>query len=332
MSERVSLLQHLTLAARAGHLDPALVTVVQQIGAASRQISAALARSALAGVLGAVETANASGETQKKLDVLANDAFLQALSWTGAVTGIASEELDGPYKVPGATGDYLVLLDPLDGSSNIDVNISVGSIFSVLRAPNGAAGLTDADFLQPGTAQVCAGFTVYGPATVMVLCFGHGVQGFTLDPVSGEFLLTQPDIRIPERTSEYAINASNQRWWQPPVQRYVAECMAGKDGPRGRDFNMRWVGSMVGDVYRLLTRGGIFMYPRDTRDASKPGKLRLMYEGNPIGYVVEQAGGAASTGYERILEIPPEKVHQRVAVILGSKEEVDIVVGYHRPA
>ena len=192
MSERISLLQHLTLAARAGHLDPALVTVVQQIGAASRQISAALTRAALAGVLGAVETSNASGETQKKLDVLANDAFLQALSWTGAVAGIASEELDGPYRVPGATGDYLVLLDPLDGSSNIDVNISVGSIFSILRARSGAAGLTDADFLQPGTAQVCAGFTVYGPATVMVLCFGHGVQGFTLDPVSGEFLLTQP--------------------------------------------------------------------------------------------------------------------------------------------
>lgn len=330
MSERISLLQHLTLATRAGHLDPALVTVVQQIGAASRQISAALARSALAGVLGAVETSNASGETQKKLDVLANDAFLQALSWTGAVAGIASEELDGPYPVPGATGDYLVLLDPLDGSSNIDVNISVGSIFSILRAPKGAAGLSDADFLQPGTAQVCAGFTVYGPATVMVLCFGHGVQGFTLDPVSGEFLLTQADIRIPERTSEYAINASNQRWWQPPVQRYIAECMAGKDGPRGRDFNMRWVGSMVGDVYRLLTRGGIFMYPRDTKDPAKPGKLRLMYEANPIGYVVEQAGGAASTGYERILDIPPEKVHQRVAVILGSREEVDTVVGYHR--
>ncbi len=330
MSERVSLLQHLSLAARAGHLDPALVTVVQQIGAASREISAALAGSALAGVLGAVETANASGETQKALDVLANDAFIQALSRTGAVAGIASEELDGPYRVPGATGDYLVLLDPLDGSSNIDVNISVGSIFSILRARSGAAGLTDADFLQPGTAQVCAGFTVYGPATVMVLCFGHGVQGFTLDPVSGEFLLTQPDIRIPERTSEYAINASNQRWWQPPVQRYIAECMAGKDGPRGRDFNMRWVGSMVGDVYRLLTRGGIFMYPRDTKDASKPGKLRLMYEGNPVGYVVEHAGGVASTGYERILEIPPQEVHQRVAVILGSKEEVDTVVGYHR--
>ena len=330
MSERISLLHHLTQAARAGQLDPALALVVQQIGAASREISAALARSALAGVLGAVDSANASGETQKKLDVLSNDAFMQALSWTGAVAGIASEELDGAYRVPGASGDYLVLLDPLDGSSNIDVNISVGSIFSILRAPNGAAGLADADFLQPGTGQVLAGFTVYGPATVMVLSFGHGVQGFTLDPVSGEFLLTQPDIRIPERTSEYAINASNQRWWQPPVQRYVSECMAGKDGPRGRDFNMRWVGSMVGDVYRLLTRGGIFMYPRDTKDAAKPGKLRLMYEANPIGYVVEQAGGAASTGTERILDLQPEKIHQRVAVILGSKEEVDRVVGYHQ--
>lgn len=332
MSERISLLQHLTQAARDGQLDPALALVVQQIGAASREISAALARSALAGVLGAVDSANASGETQKKLDVLSNDAFMQALSWTGAVAGIASEELDGAYRVPGASGDYLVLLDPLDGSSNIDVNISVGSIFSILRAPNGAAGLTDTDFLQAGTRQVLAGFTVYGPATVMVLSFGRGVQGFTLDPVSGEFLLTQTDIRIPERTSEYAINASNQRWWQPPVQRYITECMAGKDGPRGRDFNMRWVGSMVGDVYRLLTRGGIFMYPRDTKDAAKPGKLRLMYEANPIGYVVEQAGGAASTGYERILDMKPEKIHQRVAVILGSKEEVALVVSYHQHA
>ena len=332
MSERISLLQHLTQSARDGQLDPALALVVQQIGAASREISAALARSALAGVLGAVDSANASGETQKKLDVLSNDAFMQALSWTGAVAGIASEELDGAYRVPGASGDYLVLLDPLDGSSNIDVNISVGSIFSILRAPNGAAGLTDTDFLQAGTRQVLAGFTVYGPATVMVLSFGRGVQGFTLDPVSGEFLLTQTDIRIPERTSEYAINASNQRWWQPPVQRYITECMAGKDGPRGRDFNMRWVGSMVGDVYRLLTRGGIFMYPRDTKDAAKPGKLRLMYEANPIGYVVEQAGGAASTGYERILDMKPEKIHQRVAVILGSKEEVALVVSYHQHA
>ena len=329
MSERVSLLQYLTQAARDGQLDPPLALVMQQVGAASREVSAALARSALDGVLGAVDSANASGETQKKLDVLANDAFMRALSWTGAVAGIASEELDGVYHVPGASGDYLVLLDPLDGSSNIDVNISVGSIFSVLRAPNGAAGLADDDFLQAGSRQVLAGFTVYGPATVMVLSFGRGVQGFTLDPASGEFLLTQPDVRIPERTSEYAINASNQRWWQPPVQRYVAECMAGKDGPRGRDFNMRWVGSMVGDVYRLLTRGGIFMYPRDTKDPTKPGKLRLMYEANPIGYVVEQAGGAATTGYERILDVRPHDIHQRAAVILGSKEEVDLVATYH---
>ncbi|HCO43422.1 MAG TPA: class 1 fructose-bisphosphatase, partial [Gammaproteobacteria bacterium] len=267
-------------------------------------------------------------ETQKKLDVLANDAFMRTLSATGVVSGLASEELDGTYAVPDASGGYLVVLDPLDGSSNIDVNVSVGSIFSVLRAPDAAAP-AQADFLQPGTAQVLAGFTVYGPATVMVLTFGHGVQGFTLDPDSGQFRLTAADIRIPERTSEYAINASNQRWWQPPVQRYVTECMAGKSGPRGRDFNMRWVGSMVADVYRLLTRGGIFMYPRDTKDPAKPGKLRLMYEANPIGYVVEQAGGGASTGYERILDLRPEKIHQRVAVIMGSKEEVDRVTRYH---
>ncbi len=328
MSEPVTLSQYLREAAQAGQLDPALVDVMEQIGAACRQIAAALAHGALAGVLGAVETANASGETQKKLDVLANDAFMRTLSATGVVSGLASEELDGTYAVPGASGGYLVVLDPLDGSSNIDVNVSVGSIFSVLRAPDRGAP-AEADFLQPGSAQVLAGFTVYGPATVMVLTFGHGVQGFTLDPDSGQFRLTAADIRIPERTSEYAINASNQRWWQPPVQRYVSECMAGKSGPRGRDFNMRWVGSMVADVYRLLTRGGIFMYPRDTKDPAKPGKLRLMYEANPIGYVVEQAGGGASTGYERILDLQPEKIHQRVAVIMGSKEEVDIVTAYH---
>ncbi|MGK2940090.1 MAG: class 1 fructose-bisphosphatase [Immundisolibacter sp.] len=329
MSQPVSLTAYLTEAAVSHRIDEALVTVVQQIGAACREISGALNHAALAGILGATESANASGETQKKLDLVANDAFIHALGPTGVVAGIASEELDGPYPVPGASGDYLVLLDPLDGSSNIDVNISVGSIFSILRAPRGAAGLSDADFLQAGTAQVCAGFAVYGPATVLVLCFGHGVQGFTMHPISGEFLLTQPDIRIPEHTSEFAINTSNQRWWQPPVQRYIAECVAGKSGPRGRDFNMRWVGSMVADVYRLLTRGGIFMYPRDTKDATKPGKLRLMYEANPIGYVVEQAGGAASTGYGRILELAPEQVHQRVAVIMGSREEVERVASYH---
>lgn len=328
MSAPVTLSQHLCEAAQAGHLDPALVDVMEPIGAACREIAAALARGALAGVLGAAESANASGETQKKLDVLANDAFMRTLSATGVVSGLASEELDGTCAVPGASGGYLVVLDPLDGSSNIDVNVSVGSIFSVLRAPDGAAP-AQADFLQPGTAQVLAGFAVYGPATVLVLSFGRGVQGFTLDPDSGQFRLTAADIRIPERTSEYAINASNQRWWQPPMQRYIAECMAGRDGPRGRDFNMRWVGSMVADVYRLLTRGGIFMYPRDTRDPAKPGKLRLMYEANPIGYVVEQAGGAASTGYERILDLQPEKIHQRVAVIMGSKEEVDVVTAYH---
>jgi len=223
-----------------------------------------------------------------------------------------------------------LLFDPLDGSSNVDVNISVGSIFSILRAPvpNRPAGLND--FLQPGVKQVCAGYALYGSSTMLVLTLGHGVNGFTLDREVGEFILTHPNMTIPEDTREFAINASNRRFWEPPVQRYVEECLAGKEGPRGKDFNMRWVASMVAEVHRILTRGGIFMYPRDTKDPAKPGKLRLMYEANPMALIVEQAGGAASTGYERILDIQPEGLHQRVPVILGSKNEVEVVVSYHR--
>ncbi|NTV96501.1 MAG: class 1 fructose-bisphosphatase, partial [Thiobacillus sp.] len=227
-------------------------------------------------------------------------------------------------------GKYLLLFDPLDGSSNVDINISVGSIFSILRAPvpNRAAAMED--FLQPGTKQVCAGYALYGSSTMLVLTMGHGVNGFTLDREVGEFLLTHPDMKIPADTREFAINASNRRFWEPPVQRYVEECLAGTEGPRGKDFNMRWVASMVAEVHRILTRGGVFMYPRDTKDPSKPGKLRLLYEANPMGYIVEQAGGAVSTGYERILEIQPEGLHQRVPVILGSKNEVETIVSYHK--
>jgi fructose-1,6-bisphosphatase I len=222
------------------------------------------------------------------------------------------------------------VFDPLDGSSNVDINISVGTIFSILRAPvaNRAAGA--ADFLQAGVKQVCAGYALYGSSTMLVLTTGHGVNGFTLDREVGEFLLTHPDMRIPEDTREFAINASNQRFWEPPVRRYVEECLQGKEGPRGRDFNMRWVASMVAEVHRILTRGGIFMYPRDTKDPGKPGKLRLLYEANPMSLIVEQAGGLSSTGYQRILDIAPEGLHQRVPVILGSKNEVEVVVGYHR--
>jgi fructose-1,6-bisphosphatase I len=208
------------------------------------------------------------------------------------------------------------------------VNVSVGTIFSVLRCPEGGAP-DERAFLQPGTSQVCAGFAVYGPSTVLALTLGNGVHFFTLDREVGSFVLTHENVRIPEDTREFAINMSNMRFWEPPVRRYVEELLAGKDGPRGKDFNMRWVASMVADVFRILSRGGVFLYPRDTRDPARPGRLRLMYEANPMAFIVEQAGGTASTGRGRILEVAPEALHQRVPVILGSKNEVDQVVRYH---
>jgi fructose-1,6-bisphosphatase I len=245
---------------------------------------------------------------------------------------MASEEMDEVYPIPTKypLGKYLLVFDPLDGSSNVDINISVGTIFSILRAPVPNRAASMADFLQPGTQQVCAGYALYGSSTMLVLTMGHGVNGFTLDREVGEFLLTHPDMKVPEETREFAINASNRRFWEPPVARYVEECLAGVEGPRGKDFNMRWVASMVAEVHRILTRGGVFMYPRDTKDPSKPGKLRLLYEANPMSMIVEQAGGASSTGYERILDLKPEGLHQRVPVILGSKKEVETIVSYHK--
>jgi fructose-1,6-bisphosphatase I len=244
---------------------------------------------------------------------------------------MASEEMDDPYPIPAQypLGKYLLVFDPLDGSSNVDVNISVGTIFSILKAPIAGRPAKSDDFLQPGTRQVCAGYAIYGSSTMLVLTFGNGTNGFTLDRDVGEFVLTHPNMTIPGETREFAINASNQRFWEEPVKRYVEECLAGKTGPRGRDFNMRWVASMVAEVHRILTRGGIFMYPKDTKDPAKAGKLRLMYEANPMAFIVEQAGGEATTGRERILGLNPENLHQRVPVILGSKTEVDIVTGYH---
>jgi fructose-1,6-bisphosphatase I len=244
---------------------------------------------------------------------------------------MASEEMEGPMGIPVAypRGKYLLLFDPLDGSSNIDVNVSIGTIFSVLPCPPGKEA-DERSFLQPGTRQVCAGYTVYGPQTLLVLSVGHGVQVFTLDRDTGSFLLTQENVRIPDDTKEFAINMSNVRHWEPPVRRYVDEMLAGRTGPRRKDFNMRWVASMVADVHRIMSRGGIFMYPRDAREPDKPGKLRLMYEGNPMAFLVEQAGGAATDGHRRILEVEPMKLHQRVAVFLGSRNEVERVTSYHR--
>ncbi|MBL8480781.1 MAG: class 1 fructose-bisphosphatase, partial [Rhodocyclaceae bacterium] len=291
----------------------------------------AVSKGAIAGVLGEAGSDNIQGEAQKQLDVIANETLLEANEWGGHLAAMASEEMDEPYVIPTGypKGGYLLLFDPLDGSSNIDVNISVGTIFSVLRAPENTEAADEKSFLQPGRAQLAAGYAVYGPATMLVLTVGEGVQGFTLDRETGGFLLTHPDMRIPVETREYAINASNRRYWEAPVQRYITELEAGKSGPLGKDYNMRWVASMVADVHRILTRGGVFMYPKDSKDPGKAGKLRLMYEANPMAMIVEQAGGAATTGRERILDIEPEKLHQRVPVILGSKAEVDRVTAYH---
>jgi fructose-1,6-bisphosphatase len=244
---------------------------------------------------------------------------------------MASEEMDVPYEIPAAypRGNYLLVFDPLDGSSNLDVNVTVGTIFSVLRAPEGVTAPTVQDFLQPGTAQVCAGYALYGPSAMIVLTLGTGVHGFTLDPEIGAYLLTHPNLQIPADAHEFAVNTSNQRFWEPPVKRYVEECIAGRSGVRGKDFNMRWIASMVAEVHRILMRGGLFMYPRDSKDPGKPGRLRLLYEASPIGWLVEQAGGAASTGRGRILEVVPTALHQRVPVILGSKNEVERLARYH---
>ena len=258
--------------------------------------------------------------------------MVEALDWTGHLSGMVSEEIDDPIAIPTQypKGKYLALFDPLDGSSNIDINLTVGTIFSILEAKEKGIDATHDDFLQKGVEQVCAGFVLYGPTTMMILTTGQGVNGFTLDQDIGEFVLTHPNMTIPEDTAEFAINMSNQRFWEAPVQQYIDECIQGTDGIRDKDFNMRWVASMVAEVYRVLTRGGIFMYPHDNRDPAKPGKLRLMYEANPMGYIVEQAGGVCSTGRERILDIIPNDIHQRVPVILGSKNEVERVISYHQ--
>jgi fructose-1,6-bisphosphatase I/sedoheptulose-1,7-bisphosphatase len=279
---------------------------------------------------------NVQGEVQKPLDVVSNEIFIRTTEWSGHLAGMGSEEMDEPYQIPASCkrGKYLLVFDPLDGSSNIDVNVSVGSIFSILRAPQSAVDsgrdVTEADFLQPGATQVAAGYAIYGPVTMLVLTVGNGVVGFTLDPNLGEFKLTHPDIRVPVDTQEFAINSSNSRFWEPPIKRYVDECLAGRTGPRGKDFNTRWIASMVAEAHRILMRGGVFMYPRDTKDMSKPGRLRLLYEANPIGFVMEQAGGRASTGRSSVLEVQPEKLHQRIGLVFGSKNEVDRIERYHR--
>ncbi|HYR00437.1 MAG TPA: class 1 fructose-bisphosphatase [Casimicrobiaceae bacterium] len=308
-----------------------LIALVNDIQTACKYIASAVARGALADARGAGGTVNVHGEEQKPLDVVANDIMLTCCEWGGYLAGMASEELAEPYAIPAQypRGRYLLVFDPLDGSSNLDVNVTVGTIFSVLRAPEGVTDPAPADFLQPGTAQVCAGYALYGPTAMIVITLGTGVHGFTLDPEIGAYILTHPNLTIQEETQEFAVNASNQRFWEPPVRRYVEECLAGRSGVRGKDFNMRWIASLVAEVHRILMRGGLFMYPKDTKDPTKPGRLRLLYEANPMAMLVEQAGGAASTGRGRILDAIPTALHQRVPVILGSKSEVDRLERYH---
>ena len=331
---RVTLTQFLVGQQRNRNLINAdLRLLIETIARACKAISTRVNKGALADGHGSTENTNIQGEVQKKLDVLSNEILLEANEWGGNLAALASEEMEDPRPTPThyPRGEYLLLFDPLDGSSNIDVNISVGTIFSVLRCPKtDSGGYCEPDekaFLQSGRNQVAAGFAVYGPTTVFVITVGEGVYAFTLDRETYTFVLTHPDIRIPEDTQEFAINMSNQRRWEPPVQRYIDECLKGKDGPRGKDFNMRWVASMVADVFRVLSRGGIFMYPRDAKN--KDGRLRLMYEANPMAMIVEQAGGAATDGRTPILDLQPRALHQRVAVVLGSKNEVERVTSYH---
>ena len=306
--------------------------LVNDVRLACKRIATLVGKGNLSGAQGSAGTTNVQGETQMQLDVLANDIFIRTNEWGGQLAGMVSEEMEAPYPIPAEypRGRYLLLFDPLDGSSNADVNVAVGSIFSVLRCPEGVCEPTESDFLQPGTEQVCAGYAIYGPSTMLVLTTGRGVHGFTLDREVGEFLLTHPDLRIPEATSEFAINASNSRYWEAAIKRYVGECQAGTDGPRGRDFNMRWIASLVAETHRILMRGGVFMYPRDRKDLSKPGRLRLLYEANPIGFIVEQAGGRASTGREPILTVTPESLHQRIGFVFGAAAEVERIEHYHR--
>ena len=335
LSNRITLTQYLIEQRRrfptaSGELNALILDVSIACKAIARTVAlGALAETPAGGAI------NVQGEEQKPLDVASNAMLIRQTEWSGHLAGMASEEMDAPYQIPASypRGKYLLVFDPLDGSSNIDVNVSVGSIFSILRAPQEAIDsgrdVVEADFLQPGSTQVAAGYALYGPTTMLVLTVGNGVAGFTLDLNVGEFKLTHADIRIPEDTHEFAINSSNSRFWEAPVKRYVDECLAGKTGPRGKDFNMRWIASMVAEAHRILMRGGVFLYPRDSKDPAKAGRLRLLYEANPIGMVMEQAGGRASTGRQPVLALTPASLHQRIGLVFGSHREVERIEQYH---
>lgn len=335
MTRRVSLTRYLVEQQRVdGRIPPQLRLLLEVVARACKRISFAVNKGELGDVMGTAGSENVQGEVQKKLDIIANETLIEANEWGGHLAAMASEEMEGIYVVPNRypQGEYLLMFDPLDGSSNIDINMSIGTIFSVLKKHDSHPGVHDSDFMQPGTQQVAAGYCIYGPQTTLVLTVGDGVAMFTLDREQGSFILIEENVKIPEDTKEFAINMSNMRHWDEPMKRYIDECLAGEDGPRGKNFNMRWVAAMVADVHRILCRGGVFMYPWDKREPHKAGKLRLMYEANPMSWLVEQAGGAATNCRERILDIQPTELHQRVSVVLGSKNEVERVTRYHLEA
>jgi fructose-1,6-bisphosphatase I len=306
-----------------------LILLIRTLLAGCKEIAFRVSQGSLAGVLGSTLSENVQGETQKKLDVISNQILKDILSDSGYVKAISSEEEDHVVACH-PDGKYLVSFDPLDGSSNTDINSLIGTIFSISHAPQWMKADDPSAFIQPGTQSVAAGYVLYGPSTMLAMTTGRGTHLYTLDKTHGGFLLTKANIKVPETTAEFAINTSNQRHWEEPIQKYVADLIAGSEGPRGKDYNMRWVAAMVGDIHRVLCRGGIFAYPFDKRNPKMPGKLRLLYEANPMAFLMEQAGGLADTGSGRIMEVMPTEIHQRVPVLLGSKEEVEACLGYYK--
>lgn len=327
MTQNMPISEFLTQHLQGEHSD-VLTAILSDIALAVKQIAIAIDAGAIAGNMGSLATVNVQGEVQKTLDVLTNDIFVEAIQKSGYIAGMVSEEEIDPIQMAQTHSQeksYLIAVDPLDGSSNVNVNVSVGTVFSILKTKNSQPELMD--FLQAGTEQICAGYALYGTSTMLVFTTGNGVDGFTLDKKTNAFLLTHPQMKIPQSTTEFAINMSNYRFWQEPIQRYIDECLQGTESERDKDFNMRWVASMVAEVHRILVRGGVFMYPSDAK--AKMGRLRLMYEANPMSFIVEQAGGGSTTGLQRVLEVSPTGIHQRVPIMLGSKNEIDRIASYH---
>ena len=322
-------MQRLAPALREDNVPLDLISLIKTILAATKEISFRVSQAHLGGLMGSTLDENIQGEVQKELDVVANELFKDILLESGFVKAVSSEEED--TSVAGnPKGKYLVSFDPLDGSSNIEINSLIGTIFSIHPAPENMDADDPDMFKQAGHKQVCAGYVLYGPATMLVMTTGSGTHFYVLDRTHGGYLLVERNVQVPEETQEFAVNMSNQRFWQAPMKNYIDDLLLGDTGPRGKNFNMRWVAAMVGDVHRVLTRGGIFTYPADNKDPKKPYKLRLMYEANPMSFLVEQAGGISVTSEGRIMDIEPGSIHQRVEVILGSKKEVEACLAYYK--